>query len=71
MEKDESKTNLKTLITSWTAFVIVSILFLLIFRFTFGWNPLGDQWWIWFPVGGTLLGAIITTITYSVSKKSD
>ena len=61
--KHELKPNKEALIGAWTGFAIVSILFLVIFRFAFGWT-LTNQWWIWFPVGGTLIGAISTTIQY-------
>jgi predicted RNA-binding Zn-ribbon protein involved in translation (DUF1610 family) len=61
--KHEFKPTKESLIGTWTGFVVVSILFLVIFRFAFGWT-LQAQWWIWFIVGGTLIGAITTTIQY-------
>lgn len=61
--KHDIKPSKEAVITSWTGFIVVSILFLVIFRFTLGWN-LRDEWWIWFIVGFTFIGGITTTFQY-------
>ena len=63
MGKHEFKPNKESLIGSWTGFIVVSLLFLVVFRFTLGWT-LREQWWIWFVLFGVTIGAITTTIQY-------
>lgn len=58
--KYELAPSKQSMIGTWTSFVVVFIFFFIIGRYAFGWT----HWWIWFPIGGTLIGAVTTTIQY-------
>lgn len=59
MKHKKGESSKQTLIGTWTGFITTTILFLILGAFLFNW-----AWWIWFPIGGTLIGAISTTINY-------
>ena len=51
--------NKEGVIGAWTGFAVCFIIF-----FVFGYLVWQWGWWIWFPVVGTLIGGITTTLQY-------
>ncbi|MHA1728747.1 MAG: zinc-ribbon domain-containing protein [Promethearchaeota archaeon] len=55
----EQRPSRNALTSAWTGFIGCFIFFFIFGQFFFNWF-----WWIWFPIAGTLIGAITTTIKY-------
>ncbi len=52
--------NKEAVVGAWTGFVVVFIIFYVLGSLVWNWGG----WWIWIIIGGTLIGAITTTIQY-------